>query len=155
MRLFCPFTCLFLLGLSLTGFAQSTQKTPASGGKRSDAWTGTVTYTRTQSMTENKTTDRVSGRGKDTRNWEMKYDYKAVVGVTDDPDRQGANLGKASITHSFSSVETTVAVEKNSCDRGKTWREMTGTFTSETAVSGEGKEEANVHGGMNSGGRSP
>jgi hypothetical protein len=144
---------LFLVGAVFSGFssaAQAAQKADAAGGGRSEAWTGVVTYTRTQSQSDHKTVERVSGRGKDTRNWEMKYDYKATVGVTEGPD--GSSKAQASITHSFTSKESNTAVEKNSCDRGKTWQDMTGTFTSETNISGQGKEEANVNIGLNSDG---
>ena len=146
---------IFLVSLFLGGgFSASgqTTKKSAPSADRSAAWTGVVTYTRTQSQSDNKTVERVSGRGKDTRSWEMKYDYKATVGVTEAPEKNGSNVGKANITHSFTSKETTIAVERNSCDRGKTWRDMTGTFTSETKISGQGKEEANVHIGVNSDG---
>ena len=124
-----------------------------SASKCSGAWTGIVTYTRTQTMTSNKTVDRVSGRGKDTTNWEMKYKYTAKVAVTESPEKNGSSVGKATIDHDFSSIETVSAVEKNSCDRGKTWRDMTGesTSTSETSVKG-GKEDANVSVGVNADG---
>lgn len=119
---------------------------------QSDAWTGVITYTRTQSQTDTKTVERVSERGKDTRDWEMKYDYKATVGVIESPEKNGQSVGTASITHNFSSKITTVSVEKNSCDRGKTWQDMTGTFVTETKISGQAKEEANVSIGVNSDG---
>jgi hypothetical protein len=32
---------------------------------------------------------RVSGRGEDKRNWEMKYDYKAQVAVIESPEKKG------------------------------------------------------------------
>lgn len=127
----------------------------ASGGpaaKCSGAWTGTITYTRTQSVTDNKTTPRVSGRGEDTRNWEMKYDYKAQVTVVEAPDRNSSSIGKGTVTHSFSSSETTKSVERNSCDRGKTWQEMSGTFTTESKTAGTDRVEASVHVGVNSDG---
>jgi hypothetical protein len=150
------FLSLFLIGVFLGGAVtvsgQSAKKNGSATSGRSSAWTGVVTYTRTQSQTDSKTVERVSGRGKDTRNWEMKYDYKAAVGVIEDPNRAGSSIAKATITHSFTSTETTIAVEKNSCDRGKTWRDMTGTFVSESKISGQGKEGANVHIGINSDG---
>src|SRR5688572_32402117 len=58
---------------------------PAAGTKCSGGWSGTVKYTRTQSKTDDKKVDRVSGRGHDTRYWEMKYRYKAMVAVLDEP----------------------------------------------------------------------
>lgn len=121
-----------------------------SAAKCSGAWTGVVTYTRTQSNSDNKTVERVSGRGKDTRNWEMKYEYKAQVAVLEAPGRAGSSVGRATVNHSLASTEKNTAVEKNSCDRGKTWRDMTGVFTSKSETSGSaGGLEANVNVGVN------
>lgn len=125
---------------------------PGSSSDCAGAWTGTITYTRTQSMSDSKTTERVSGRGTDTRNWEMKFDYKATVLLTEAPEKDGSSVARANITHSMSSKETVVSVEKNSCDRGKTWQEMMGTFNSDTLVSGQATEEANASIGINSDG---
>jgi hypothetical protein len=130
------------------GAQQASNSTPKCSG----AWTGSVTYTRTQSMTEDKTTPRVSNRGEDRRNWEMKYEYKADVGVLEAPEKNGSNVGKAAIAHRFSSTEKISAVEKNSCDRGKTWKDMKGEFTSKTVTVGNKKADANVHVGVNSDG---
>jgi pimeloyl-ACP methyl ester carboxylesterase len=124
----------------------------AAAAKCSGAWTGMVTYTRTQSMSDNKTEDRVSGRGKDTRKWEMKYDYKARVAVVESADRAGNSDGRATVNHSFTSNETIDAVEKNSCDRGKTWQDMRGTSKSITQTKASEKTDANVHVGLNSDG---
>ena len=110
----------------------------------SSAWTGTVTYSRTQSMSHSKTTDRVSGRGKDTVNFQMNADYRAVVAVTEDPQRKGASIGTANAEHTMVSRESRVATESNSCDQGKTWQEMTGTFTNEHQTTGRGKDVSNV-----------
>ncbi len=120
------------------------------GAKCSGAWTGSVKYIRTQSMTDNKTVDRVSGRGQDTKSFEMKYNYQAQVAVIE--DASGGSSGRAQISHNFTANETNRAVEKNSCDRGKTWQDMRGTSTSETHTSGTGTESANVHVGVNSDG---
>lgn len=151
--------CIAVLSGSLTSLlAQTRGKTAAanqtktSAPKCSGAWTGVVTYTRTQSMTSNKTVPRVSGRGQDTTDWEMKYDYKAQVSVTEAPERNGSSMGKGKITHSFSSIEKISAVERNSCDRGKTWRDMRGDSISKTETSGTGDVEANVNVGVNADG---
>ncbi|HBE82145.1 MAG TPA: hypothetical protein DDW24_05105 [Blastocatellia bacterium] len=122
---------------------------PSQASKCSGAWTGTVKYTRTQGMTNNKTVDRVSGRGKDTTDFEMKYDYKAQVTVLEDPSRNGSSIGRATVDHKFTSNETVKAVEKNSCDRGKTWRDMTGVSETKTETSGTGSVDANVSVGVN------
>jgi pimeloyl-ACP methyl ester carboxylesterase len=124
----------------------------ASAPKCSGAWTGTVTYTRTQAMSDQKKVERVSGRGYDSRNWEMKYDYNARVVVTEAPEMNGSSRGRATINHNFSSVETIDAVELNSCDRGKTWKEMRGTSKAQTKTSASQQAEANVSIGVNSDG---
>jgi pimeloyl-ACP methyl ester carboxylesterase len=125
----------------------------ASTAKCSGGWTGSVKYTRTQSMSDYKTVKRVSNRGEDSRRWEMNYNYSAVVGVVESPERNGSSDGKATINHSFTSSEATDAIESNSCDRGKTWKDMRGTFTSKTeTTASQGGLDANVSIGVNSDG---
>ncbi len=103
------FSFLLLIGVLSGNFSAFGQKnnsakknTKNSASKCSGAWTGVVTYTRTQTMSDNKTIKRVSGRGEDTRDWEMKYDYTAKVAVVESPERNGSNVGKATINHDFS-----------------------------------------------------
>ena len=133
-----------------SGKTSASNKAPAAAPKCSGAWTGTITYTRTQSQNDNKRIERVSGRGYDTRDWQMKYDYKAQVAVIESPERNGSSEGRATINHSFSSIEKVDAVEKNSCDRGKTWRDMRGTSTSKSEASAsQGGVSANVTVGVN------
>lgn len=120
--------------------------------KCSGAWTGAIKYTRTQSKSDSKTVQRVSGRGQDTRNWEMKYEYQAQVAVVESPERNGSSVGKSTITHAMSSKETIDAVEKNSCDRGKTWQDMRGRSKSNTMTSGSASADANVNVGINADG---
>ncbi len=156
-RFVTAFIILSVTAVTLPLYGQGRRATvasakPAASAKCSGAWTGTVSYSRTQSMTNNKTEDRVSGRGKDTTNFEMKYDYKAQVAVVEDPSREASSRGIASINHNFTANETNHAVEKNSCDRGKTWRDMKGTSTSLTQTSGSGKVDARVSIGVNSDG---
>ncbi len=123
-----------------------------TASKCSGAWTGTITYKRTQSMTDNKTIDRVSGRGQDTTSSEMRYEYNARVSVLESPEKNGSSIGRGTINHSMTSSETTQANERNSCDRGKTWRTMSGTFSTKTAVTGSDTVDANVSVGVNSDG---
>lgn len=127
-------------------------KTATNAPKCSGAWTGTIRYSRTQSKSDSKTVERVSGRGRDTRDWEMKYDYNARVAVVEAPEKDGSSLGKASIEHSFTSIETVDAIEKNSCDRGKTWRDMRGRSKSESKASASATADAIVTIGVNSDG---
>lgn len=124
----------------------------ASAPKCSGAWTGTISYSRKQGKTDNKKVERVSGRGSDTTTWEMKYDYNARVAVVESPEKNGRSTGKATISHDFSSIETVEAVEKNSCDRGKTWKDMRGNSSSTTATTGNETADANVNVGVNSDG---
>jgi pimeloyl-ACP methyl ester carboxylesterase len=124
----------------------------AAAPKCSGAWTGTVTYKRTQERTDQKKVERVSGRGYDSRNWEMKYEYNARAVVVESPEKNGSSSAKATINHNFSSIETVDAVELNSCDRGKSWKEMKGTSKSETKTTGSEKGDANVNIGVNSNG---
>ncbi|HEX6280259.1 MAG TPA: alpha/beta hydrolase [Pyrinomonadaceae bacterium] len=139
---------LALFAQTKRGAAVASTKTPAAA-KCSGAWTGIITYSRFQSMSDNKTVERVSGRGKDTRKWEMTYNYRARVSVVDSPEGNGSSDGRATVNHYFSSVETIDAVEKNSCDRGKTWKDMRGTSKSITRTDASAKTEANVSVGMN------
>ena len=75
---------LALIGQKRNSTAVASSKAPAAA-KCSGAWTGLVSYTRTQSQTENKRVERVSGRGQDTRKWEMRYNYRARVAVVEAP----------------------------------------------------------------------
>lgn len=149
-RQFITFAILFSLSISIA-FGQ--KKPNQARSTCSGAWTGSVTYSRYQKMVDNKTTPRVSARGEDKRDWEMVYDYKASVAVIESPERNGLNIGKASITSRVQSTEKVTAVEKNSCDRGKTWKDMRGESLSKTLTVGIGEGvDANVSIGVNADG---
>lgn len=151
-------TIIFSSNFSVFAQARGGGKTVASNSPKatakctSGAWTGTISYTRTQTLTNNKTVERVSGRGQDTTNFQMDYNYKAQVAVVESPEKNGSSIGKATIDHKMSSTETVSAKEKNSCDRGKTWQEMSGNSTSKTETTGNEKADANVNVGINSDG---
>lgn len=137
--------------------ARTPVQTAAAPTKRAaactGAWTGVITYTRTQGQTNNKTVPRVSGRGEDTTDWEMRYEYRATVAVAESPERNGSSTGRANVNHSFTSNETVTGRERNSCDRGKTWQVMTGTSTSKMETTGNASGlEANVNVGVNTDG---
>lgn len=96
------FTSLILQSVGAFGQRKPAGQTVAANkpaGKCNGAWTGNITYTRDQSMTDTKTVERVSNRGKDTRNWEMRFNYKASVAVLESPEKNGSNVGKANIDH--------------------------------------------------------
>ncbi len=164
-QIYCFILLAALLGCGLplraqTRRAQSGGRTQTAAAQPkptaqgcSGAWTGVITYTRTQTASNNKTVQRVSGRGEDTTDWQMRYNYRGTVAVVESPERNGSSIGKASINHSFSSIETVEAKERNSCDRGKTWRVMSGTSTSKTETTGNASGlEANVNVGVNTDG---
>ncbi|MBK8149480.1 MAG: alpha/beta hydrolase [Acidobacteria bacterium] len=145
---------VILLSVFVTGIdAQSRRPGSSSKSACSGAWTGNVTYSRRQTMSDHKVTQRVSNRGKDTRDWEMKYDYKASVAVLESPEKDGSNIGKARIEHSFTTTETVLAQEENSCDRGKSFQVMTGNFVSKSVATGNASNvEASIGVGVNSDG---
>jgi hypothetical protein len=150
-KLFISLLILSVLSNSL--FAQKTASTKkAAAPKCSGAWTGTVTYTRTQSANNDKTVERVSGRGKDTTHFEMSYNYTAQAVIAESPAMDGTSIAKATINHTMTSKETVHGVESNSCDRGKSWKEMSGTSTSTSSTTGDGRGEANFNVGMNADG---
>lgn len=132
--------------------AVASSKQPMAAAKCSGAWTGSITYTRSQTTSNSKTVDRVSGRGQDTTNFEMNYNYKAQVAVIEAPEKNGSSVGRATINHSMTSSEIVEAKERNSCDRGKTWQEMSGTSTSKTETSGAETADASVTVGVNTDG---
>jgi hypothetical protein len=128
-------------------------QTKSGAPKCSGAWTGNVSYTRTQAMSDSKTEKRVSNRGEDKREFEMRYNYNASVAVLESPERSGSNIGKARIEHKFSSIDKTAAREENSCDRGKTFRVMFGNFLTKTETTANATNaQANVHVGVNADG---
>ncbi|MGB7201804.1 MAG: hypothetical protein WBD16_06000 [Pyrinomonadaceae bacterium] len=151
--LFKQFITLFILfGLSFSivfGQKKPVQPKPPTC---SGAWTGNITFSRTQTMTDTKVTPRVSARGKDTRSVEMKLNYRASVAVIESPEKNGSSIGKGSVNSTFTMTEKTLAEEENSCDRGKTFKLMTGNFTNMTQISGGGIGEASVWIGVNSDG---
>ncbi len=124
----------------------------AAAAKCSGAWTGTVSYTRAQAMDNHKTVQRVSGRGQDITDFEMNYEYKAQVAVIESPEKNGSSAGIATIAHRMKSTEKVSAHEQNSCDRGKTWKDMSADSISVTQTVAQGKKDANVNVGVNSDG---
>jgi pimeloyl-ACP methyl ester carboxylesterase len=111
----------------------------------SGAWTGSVTYSRTLQVDDEKTVERVSNRGLDYKQSRLYYEFKANVAVLEDPDSEtDGSIGKATVTHQQTFNETASSTEKNSCDQGKTWQTMTGNFTKQSSISGNGSDDANV-----------
>src|SRR4051794_34517304 len=98
-------------GAARPGNQQVASNQPKKTQACSGAWTGVINYSRTQTNSNNKTVPRVSGRGEDTTNWQMNYNYKATVAVVESPEKNGSSIGKATINHSMNSTETVVAKE--------------------------------------------
>lgn len=137
---------------NLSVFAQ-TKRVPANQQKCSGGWTGVVKYSRTQNMSENKTTPRVSGMGEDTSSKQIDYEYEANIIVSESPQKDGSTIAKASLDSIMTGTEITGSKEKISCDRGKTWKTATGNFRSESKIYGtQGGVEANVNVGLNADG---
>jgi pimeloyl-ACP methyl ester carboxylesterase len=135
-------TFLILLSLSTPMVLGQKKTVPGkSPATCSGAWTGNITYSRTQTLTDSKTVERVSNRGQDKKKFEMNYSYKASVAVLEDKTTPGSNIGKAFIEHRFSSVDQTTAEERNSCDKGKTWRVMKGVFETKTETRGQASNQ--------------
>jgi hypothetical protein len=129
---------------SALGASALAQNAPNRPTCTSSAWTGTASYSRTQYFSHSETRKRVSGRGEDTSQSELNDRYKAVLAVTESPDRDGRSVATATVQYTSTFRDTAVARESNSCDRGKSWQDMTGTFTTEQVTEGEGRDVANI-----------
>jgi len=142
--------CLLVITLVLPSSFVSAQKkgTKPVASKCSGAWTGTVVYTRRHIIKDDKKTPRVSN-GVDEREFRMRYEYAAKVLVTEGIANNTNNIAKANVDMTMTSREKTESKERNSCDRGKTWKEMSGTFINRTETSGQGSTPANVTVGVN------
>jgi hypothetical protein len=145
--------CLLAITMVLPGSFAFGQKKGAKpvASKCSGAWTGTVTYMRRHIIKDNKKTPRVSN-GVDEREFRMTYEYVAKVLVTEGTANTKNNVAKASVDMTMTSRDKTESKEKNSCDRGKTWKEMSGTFINRTETTGQGSTDANVTVGVNADG---
>lgn len=134
------FTSILLANLSLLaqvpkGDQVAAKKKPVAK-KCSGAWTGVVTYTRVHRQTNRQETPRVSGRGTDVRDYEMKGDWEAQIVVAQDETDEGSSYSRATVVSSLAFTDKTEAIEKNSCDRGKTWKDMKGSFENKTLTIG-------------------
>lgn len=145
-----PLITTALLLSTTTGPALSSA---AAAATCTSGWTGSVTYSRIQSANTSKTQDRVSGKGTETTNWTMNYNYNAQIAVRALRDPSAPN-GVASIAMSSSSTETKAAKDRYICPHEKTAREMTGNFTSQSQVQANGGGlETDVSIGVDSDGR--
>lgn len=148
------FITLFIIaGLSASFVGGQKKPAQPKAASCAGAWTGNFTYTRSQDLSNSNTVKRVSNRGEDKKTFEMKFRYKASVAVLEDRERPGSNTGKASIESSLTSTDKTTAREENSCDKGKTWRVMSGEFMTKSETRGQASyQPASVSVGVNSDG---
>ncbi|MCW1431108.1 alpha/beta fold hydrolase [Novosphingobium sp. JCM 18896] len=122
---------------------------PAIAAQCSSGWTGTINYSRTQALSDNKTVDRVSRKGTETTNFNLAYNYGASIAVRAEGGA-GLSAGRANIAMTSSSTETRSAQDQDVCPLTKQRHEVSGSFVdkSETRGSGNGLE-ADVHVGVN------
>jgi hypothetical protein len=106
------------------------------------AWTGTVSFVKTFNRDENKVTPRVSGRGENRIKTESDWTYKADIQV-------GGKNAQAAIDFNDTFNETRDAFESNSCDRGKTWRDMSCSIKTQSYRTATGNADASVQIGVN------
>jgi pimeloyl-ACP methyl ester carboxylesterase len=115
-------------------------------------WAGTVQYSRNQANSDSKTEQRVTGKGTETTNWSMTYNYVAQVSVRPAPEPE-LSLGKANISLSSISTETKSAEDRYICPHERTPRSMSGSFVSKSETRANGANlEADVHVGVDSDG---
>jgi pimeloyl-ACP methyl ester carboxylesterase len=125
------------------GLMLSTTAAPvvAEAAQCTRGWSGSVQYSRSQANSSSKTVERVSRKGTDTTNWSMTYEYAAQVAVRPAPEPE-LSLGRANISLSSISTETTAAKDQHICPHTQTARTMSGNFVtkSETRANGSGLE---------------
>jgi pimeloyl-ACP methyl ester carboxylesterase len=124
----------------------------AQAAQCSSGWAGTIQYSRNQSNSDAKTEQRVTGKGTETTNWSMTYDYVAQVSVRPAAEAD-YSIGKATISLTSVSTETKSAQDRYICPHERTPRAMSGSFISKTETRGNGAGlEADVHVGLDSDG---
>lgn len=124
-------------GLMLSGAAAPVAAKMAAASQCARGWTGSVQYTRNQSHSDAKTEQRVSGKGTETTNWSMTYDYAAQVAVRGVPDSE-LSTGRANISLTSVSTETRTAEDRYICPHERTPRSMSGSFVSQSKTSANG-----------------
>ncbi|WP_447727069.1 esterase/lipase family protein [Sphingomonas koreensis] len=140
------------VGLMLSGTATPAMAKAVAAARCAGGWAGSVQYSRSQSNNSAKTETRVSGKGTETTNWSMTYDYAAQVAVraTADPD---VSIGRANISLSSVSTESKTAQDRYICPHERTPRSMSGSFTTQSKTSASGSAlEADVDISMDSDG---
>jgi pimeloyl-ACP methyl ester carboxylesterase len=133
-----------LLLLGLAPCSVLAQESAPQAGQCNEDWTGTVNYYLTQSYSDASREERNSGRGSEVRHFQLDHQYQAAIKLAKPSTAESTSVAQASIAYRFNSVETVVASERNSCDNGKSWRNMTGTFTTKVNSQANAQTEAEV-----------
>lgn len=135
-------------GLLLSGAALPVAAS-AAGAQCTRGWTGSVQYFRSQANSNSKTEKRVSGKGMDTMNWSMTYDYAAQIAVREAAEA-GLSAARANINASLVSTETKSSMDQHMCSGERTPRSMSGNFVSKSETrANDGGLEASVGVNMN------
>lgn len=126
------------VGLMLSGGATPVA---AAASKCTSGWAGSVHYGRSQANSDSKTETRVTGKGTESTNWSMTYEYAAQVAVRTTPNPD-VSLGRANISLSSISTESRSAQDRYICPHERTPRSMSGNFVSQsqTRASASGLE---------------
>lgn len=128
MTIFRPLPAL-AIGLTLSGAA--TPVAAAAAAKCASGWAGTVEFSRHQANSDSKTVTRVSGKGTQTTDSSMTYDYTAQVAVRPAPGAE-YSLGTAKIDLSSVATETVNSNDRMICPHERTIRQMSGSFVSKS-----------------------
>ncbi|WP_447752380.1 esterase/lipase family protein [Sphingopyxis fribergensis] len=139
------------VGLTLSGAAAPVAA--AAAAKCTLGWAGTVEYSRHQANSDSKTVTRVSGKGTETTNSSMTYDYAAQIAVRPAPEAD-YSLGRANISLSSVATETVNSNDRMICPHERTMRQMSGSFVSKTQTRANASDlDAGVDITMDSDGR--
>lgn len=126
-----------VLFLSLFTCSVTASQNNATPQNCTGKWSGLVSYKRSQHYTDNSQEERNSGRGTDSRSFQLDYEYQAKIKLAKELQDEAELRGKATISHRYTTVETISSIERNSCDNGKTWQQMSGEFTTKSQLSGK------------------
>jgi pimeloyl-ACP methyl ester carboxylesterase len=141
-------------GLMLTSAANPPAPAAAPlAAKCVRGWSGSLQFTRKQSSSVSKSVPRIAGKGIQTSESKMNYDYSAQITVRETPERKGFSIAKARATSVLTFSESRTSTDQAVCSGERQPRTMSGSFTTqrETRASTPGVD-ANVSVTMSSNG---
>ncbi|HWW55693.1 MAG TPA: hypothetical protein VN047_02260 [Sphingopyxis sp.] len=121
------------VGLTLSGAAMPVAA--ATAAKCTRGWAGTAEYSRHQASSDSKTVTRVSGKGTQTTDVSLNYDYVAQIAVRPAPDAE-YSLGRASINLNSVATETVNSNDEMICPHERVKRQMSGSSVSRSQTKG-------------------